>query len=132
MTKTTYRCCERDRSAASQVIPSHSTKSHDFFNVNGGIYSVNVFPSKFMHIFSYRIKSLSYSIVRISFFMRIFRIDVHLGVSIQRFFNAIFQNAHKNRWMETHLMCVLLCFVLLFKSLGSVSLFCSPRLHLFD
>ncbi len=29
---------ERDRSAASQVIPSHSAKSHDFFDVHGGIY----------------------------------------------------------------------------------------------
>ncbi len=29
----------------SQVIPSHSAKSHDFYDAHGGIYSVNVFPS---------------------------------------------------------------------------------------
>ncbi len=29
----------------SQVIPSHSAKSQYFFDVHGGIYSVNVFPS---------------------------------------------------------------------------------------
>ncbi len=28
----------------SQVLPSHSAKSHDFFDAHGGIYSVNVFP----------------------------------------------------------------------------------------
>ncbi len=28
----------------SDVIPSHSTKSHDFFDAQGDIYSVNVFP----------------------------------------------------------------------------------------
>ncbi len=38
-----------------------------------------------MHIFSYRIKNASYSIVRIRFFMDIFRIYAHLGISIQRF-----------------------------------------------
>ncbi len=38
------------------------------------------------------------------FFMRIFRIYAHLGVSIQSFFYAIFQNAHTNRWMETQLV----------------------------
>ncbi len=27
----------------SQVIPSHSAKSNDFFNEYGGIYSVNVY-----------------------------------------------------------------------------------------
>ncbi len=36
-----------------------------------------------------------------TFLLRIFRISAHRGVSMQRFFNAIFQNAHKNRWMET-------------------------------
>ncbi len=35
----------------SQVIPSHSVKSHDFFDEHGGIYSINVFPSLCMHIF---------------------------------------------------------------------------------
>ncbi len=38
------------------------------------------------------------------FFMRIFRIYAHLGVSIQRFFYAIIQNVHTNRWMETQLL----------------------------
>ncbi len=49
MTITTYRCCERDRSAASQVIPSHRANSHDFFNANEGIYSVNVFITVYVH-----------------------------------------------------------------------------------
>ncbi len=58
----------------SQVIPSHSAKSHDFFDAHGGIYSVNV---NNLFIFYYRIKNVSYSNVRISFlcafleFMRI-------------------------------------------------------------
>ncbi len=47
----------------SQVIPSHSAKSHDVFELQGGIHSVNVFPS-FMHIFSHQIKNVSYSHVR--------------------------------------------------------------------
>ncbi len=29
----------------SQVIPSQSAKSHDFYDAHGGIYSVNGFPS---------------------------------------------------------------------------------------
>ncbi len=45
-----------------------------------------------MLIFTYRIKNVSYSNVRICFFNSIFRIYAHLGV---------FQNVHKNRWMET-------------------------------
>ncbi len=36
---------ERDQSAASQVILSHSAKSHYFFDALGGIYSQNAFPS---------------------------------------------------------------------------------------
>ncbi len=28
-----------------QVIPSHSAKSHEFYDARGGIYSVNVFSS---------------------------------------------------------------------------------------
>ncbi len=42
-----------------------------------------------------------------AFFMLIFRIYAHLGVYIQRFFYAIFQKAHKNRWMETQLVTAL-------------------------
>jgi len=37
---------ERDRSAASQV----SAKSHDFFDVHGGIYLLNAFPSPIIRI----------------------------------------------------------------------------------
>ncbi len=40
------------------------------------------------------------------FFMRIFRIYAHLGVSSSVFY-AIFQNAHTNRWMETQLVTAL-------------------------
>ncbi len=36
---------ERDQSVASQVIPSHSTKSHYFFDAHRGNYTVNLFPS---------------------------------------------------------------------------------------
>ncbi len=71
--------------------------SHDFFDAYGGIYLV--FASKFYeHFFSDKKFILLYCANM--FFMRIFGIYAHLGVSIQRFY-AIFQNAHKNRWMET-------------------------------
>ncbi len=41
---------ERDRSAASQIIPSHSTKSHEFFDALGGIYSQKEFLSSIIRI----------------------------------------------------------------------------------
>ncbi len=46
-------------SLVSQVMPSHSTKSHDFVNVQGGIYSHNVFPSPIIRInpFSHKVKN---------------------------------------------------------------------------
>ncbi len=34
---------EWDRLLVSQVLPSHSAKSHDFFEALGGIYSQNAF-----------------------------------------------------------------------------------------
>ncbi len=34
----------------SQDLPSHSTKSHYFFDAHGGIYSANAFPSPTIHI----------------------------------------------------------------------------------
>ncbi len=85
MTITTYRCCERDRYAASQVIPSHSAKSHDFFDAHGGIYSINVFPSVYVHFFLPDKKFILLKCAH-KFFMRIFRIYAHLGICIQRFF----------------------------------------------
>ncbi len=72
-----------------------------------------------MRIFSYRITNVSYSNVRISFFK-----NAHLGVSIQRFFYAIFQNAHKNRWMETQLVWLFL-FGLVFLNNNALHLFIS-------
>ncbi len=42
-----------------------------------------------------------------TFIMHIFRIEAHVGISIQCFFiciYAIFQNVHKKRWMETQLV----------------------------
>ncbi len=33
----------------SQVMPSHSAKSHGFVDVQGGIYLQNVFPSPIIH-----------------------------------------------------------------------------------
>ncbi len=41
---------ERDQSAASQVIPSHSAKSQYFLDALGGIYSQNAFPSPIIRI----------------------------------------------------------------------------------
>ncbi len=38
------------RSAASQVIPPHSAKSHYLFDALGGIDSQNAFPSAVIHI----------------------------------------------------------------------------------
>ncbi len=78
MTKTTYRCCECDWSAASQVIPSHCAKSHDFFDAHGGIYSVKVVV--YAH-FSLSDKTFILLNCVYTFFMRIFRIDAHLGIS---------------------------------------------------
>ncbi len=43
MTKTIYRCCEWDQTAANQVIPSHSAKSHDFHAHGGIFYRICVF-----------------------------------------------------------------------------------------
>ncbi len=45
--------------------------------------------------------------VHMFFLMRIFRIDAHFGVSYPGFFYAIFQNAHKNRWLERQLVTAL-------------------------
>ncbi len=46
MTKTTFQDAVNEIGLmVSQVISSHSAKSHDFFDAHGGIYSVNVFPS---------------------------------------------------------------------------------------
>ncbi len=39
---------EQDQSTANQVILSHSTKSHYFFDELGGIYSQNAFLSPFI------------------------------------------------------------------------------------
>ncbi len=66
-------------------------------NLFGKIVSIVIYAG-----FFYRIKSLSFSIVRISFLMHIF---LNLWTSCRfhpAFFNAIFQNAHKNRWMEVN------------------------------
>ncbi len=58
----------RDRSAASQVIPSHSAKSHDFFDALGGIYSQNAFPSPFIRINPFSQKSKTTSSEHKNFF----------------------------------------------------------------
>ncbi len=90
--KRHFRCCATRRltfDLVSQVIPSHRAQSHDFSDAHGGIYSVNVFKLS-MCIFSYQIKSVSYSIVRISILCRFFFIYAHLGASIQHLFYATF------------------------------------------
>ncbi len=59
----------------SQVIPSHSAKSNDFFNEYGGIYSVNVYARSSicsLGTFFLKIKNVSYSNMCIRFFMHIF------------------------------------------------------------
>ncbi|MGL5979379.1 MAG: hypothetical protein ACRCZY_00590, partial [Phocaeicola sp.] len=45
----------------SQDLPSHSAKSHDFFDALGGIYSQNAFPSPIIRInpFSHKSKTTS-------------------------------------------------------------------------
>ncbi len=83
----------------SQVIPSHSAKSHDFFDAHGGIYWINVFPLKLMCISFYLIKILSYSNVRIRF------LNAHFCF-LSVFYYAIFQNVHTNRWMEMQLLII--------------------------
>ncbi len=75
----------------SQVILSHHSKSHDFFDAHGGFYSVNVFP--------FFLSDKKFILVNCAH--KFLSIYAHLGVSIQRLFFAIFQNAHKNRGMET-------------------------------
>ncbi len=52
---------EQDQSAANQVIPSHSAKSHYFFHALGESYSLNAFPSPIIRInpFSHKSKSTS-------------------------------------------------------------------------
>ncbi len=59
---------ERDQSTASQVSLSHSGKSHDFFEVLGGIYSQNAFPSPIIHINPFSHKSKTTSSERKNFF----------------------------------------------------------------
>ncbi len=74
----------------SQVIPSHHSKSHDFFDAHGGFYSVNVFPF-FLSDKKFILVNCAHKFYQ---FMRIL-------VFHPAFVFAIFQNAHKNRGMET-------------------------------
>ncbi len=87
------------RRSVHWLVPSHSAKSHDFFDAHGGIYLVNVF-----HFFLSDKKGI---LLKYAHTFLIFFFYAHLGVSIQDFFYAIFQNAHKNRWMETQLVIAL-------------------------
>ncbi len=52
----------------SQVMQSHSTKSHDVFERSCGIYSLNAFPSPIIHIKPFSHKSKTSSSERKSFF----------------------------------------------------------------
>ncbi len=54
--------------AVSQVIPSHSAKSHYFFDAIGGIYSQNAFPSPIIRINPFSHKSKTTSSERKNFF----------------------------------------------------------------
>ncbi len=79
-----------------------------------------------MCIFSYRMKTNIQLKCAHTIFMHICRNYAHLAISIQRFFYAIFQNAHKNRWMETQLMTrVLACFCAL-----TISMYCIFRFQI--
>ncbi len=83
-----------------QVIPSHSAKSHDFFDAYGVIYSVNVFPSlfilpynTFIYLFFYIYPTQMCTQVFLYTFLEFMRIMAFLS----SIFYAIFQNAHTNR-----------------------------------
>ncbi len=84
-------------SLVSQVIPSHSAKSHDFFNAHGGIYSVNVFPYAHISLSDKKFILLNCAHKFLCAFLEFMRILAYSS----SFFYAIFQNAHESRWMET-------------------------------
>ncbi len=94
--KQHFKCCAT-RSVrwlvklSRPIVQSHIT----FFDAHGGIYSVNVLPLQFMHIFSYREEVYPTQLCALFKSMRI------LAFPFNFFFYAIFQNAHKNRWMKT-------------------------------
>ncbi len=84
----------------SQVIPSHRAVTWLFRCTWRNLFGKCVSIVFYAHCFLSD-KNVSYSNVRISFLLFFY---AHLAVSIQCFFYAIFQNAHKNRWMEMQLL----------------------------
>ncbi len=76
---------ERDQTAASQVIPSYSAKSHDFFYALGGIYSQNAFPSPIIRINPFSHKSKTTSSERKKLFCELRDFYSKFGISITRF-----------------------------------------------
>ncbi len=86
-------------SLVSQVIPSHSAKSHDFSDLFGKCVSLVVYA----HFFLSDKKCILLKYVHM-FFLCAFLEFMHILVFlIQDFCYAIFQNAHKNRWLEMQL-----------------------------
>ncbi len=69
--------CNEIGQLVSPVILSHSAKSHDFFDAHGGIYLINK--------------------KNVCTFLNLYALAFPFNI----FFNAIFRNAHKNKWMET-------------------------------
>ncbi len=103
MTKTTYRCCEWDRSATSQVIPSHSATPWIFrctwWNLFGKSFSIVVYVHFSLSDKKFILLNCAHTFFYALFleFMRILAFPSKISI-------PIFQNAHKNRWMETQLV----------------------------
>ncbi len=95
MTITTFQMLWNEISPlVSQVIPSHRANSHDFFDAWRNLFGKCVSIVVYAHFFLSDKKCILLKCAH-KFCMRIFRIYAHLGISIQSFFYAIFQNAHK-------------------------------------
>ncbi len=88
------------------VIPSYSAVTLLFRWAWRNLLIKCVFIVVYAHFFLSDLKKVSYSNMHISFYAHFFILcaswHFHPG-----FFYAIFQNAHKNRWMETQLVTAL-------------------------
>ncbi len=95
-TITTFQMlCNAIGSLVSQVLPSYCTKSHAFFDVHGGIYSANAFPSSIIHTIQKPPQASADIFCELRDFLSQYLVFPSL-VS-----NAILKNVHKNRVMET-------------------------------
>ncbi len=83
--------CNEIGPLVSQVILSHRAKSHYFFDVHGGIYSVNVS--------SYQIKVYPTQLCAYIFLCAYVEF-MHIFAFPSSIFYVIVQNLHKNGWIE--------------------------------